>query len=145
MSHSGPETPVSPGADPAPSAQILALVAARTDNAVILANSEGLVVWVNEGFTRLTGYSLEEARNQKPGHLLQGPDTNQETVRFMRDQIRRQARFQTEIRPSRAGRFAATGVSRKWRSMPAAPSSSASKTAGPQQTAMPNPTLDHSE
>lgn len=97
MSHSGPETPVSPGADPAPSAQILALVAARTDNAVILANSEGLVVWVNEGFTRLTGYSLEEARNQKPGHLLQGPDTNPETVRFMRDQIRRQAQFQTEI------------------------------------------------
>ena len=97
MSHTAPEAPLAPGTDPDPNAQILALVAARTDNAVILANSAGLVVWVNEGFTRLTGYSLEEARNQKPGHLLQGPDTNPETVRFMRDQIRRQARFQTEI------------------------------------------------
>jgi PAS domain-containing protein len=38
----------------------LALIAARTDNAVILSDAQGRIEWVNEGFTRLTGYLLEE-------------------------------------------------------------------------------------
>jgi len=80
-----------------PDVHILALIAARTDNAVVLTNSDGRVVWVNEGFTRMTGYSLAEACDQKPGYLLQGPDTDPDTIRFMRDQIRMKARFQTEI------------------------------------------------
>ncbi|MHC5011962.1 MAG: PAS domain-containing protein, partial [Planctomycetota bacterium] len=38
----------------------LALIASRTDNAVVLTDAEGRVEWVNEGFTRLTGYDLSE-------------------------------------------------------------------------------------
>src|SRR5688572_416656 len=33
----------------------LALVTNRTDNAVFLANPEGVIEWINEGFTRMTG------------------------------------------------------------------------------------------
>jgi len=68
-------------------ARKLALVAARTDNAVVLTDSEGRAVWVNEGFTRLTGYSLGEVLGKKPGQLLHGPGTDLETVRLIRERL----------------------------------------------------------
>jgi PAS domain S-box-containing protein len=52
-------------------ARKLALIAARTDNAVVLTDETGRVVWVNEGFARLTGYTAEEVVGRKPGELLQ--------------------------------------------------------------------------
>ncbi len=54
----------------------LALVASRTANAVGLSDAEGKVIWVNEGFTRLFGYTLEEARGQFGPFLIKGPKTN---------------------------------------------------------------------
>ena len=56
-------------------ARTLAMVASRTDNAVILTDSHGLVEWINDGFTRLTGYGLDEVVGRKPGNILQGPGT----------------------------------------------------------------------
>ena len=60
--------------------ETLALVASKTDNAVIITDREGKIEWVNDGFERISGYTLEEASGRKPGHLLQGPDTDPETV-----------------------------------------------------------------
>ncbi len=42
-------------------ARKLALVASRTDNAVIITDADVCIEWVNDGFTRITGYVLEEA------------------------------------------------------------------------------------
>ncbi len=75
----------------------LALIAARTDNAVVLTDAAGLVVWVNEGFTRLTGYTLEEMLGRKPGAVLQGLRTDKATVHRMRDRLRRGEGFTEEI------------------------------------------------
>ncbi|MFN8634114.1 MAG: histidine kinase dimerization/phospho-acceptor domain-containing protein [Chloroflexota bacterium] len=79
----------------------LALVASRTDNAVTIVDvvdSENLkIVWANDSFTRMTGYTLDEARGKKPGELLRGPDSDFNTVLFMRDAIRRGEPFSTEI------------------------------------------------
>jgi PAS domain S-box-containing protein len=58
----------------------LALVASRTANAVGLSDADGKVVWVNEGFTRLFGYTLEEARGQFGPFLIKGPKTNVRTL-----------------------------------------------------------------
>jgi PAS domain S-box-containing protein len=38
----------------------LSLVASKTDNSVIIANADGDIEWVNDGFTRLLGVSFEE-------------------------------------------------------------------------------------
>ncbi len=65
----------------------LALVAARTDNMVIITDPKGKIEWVNEGFTRQTGYTPAEAAGKIPGHLLQGPDTDPTTTALMREQI----------------------------------------------------------
>ncbi|WP_224240178.1 PAS domain S-box protein [Hyalangium gracile] len=67
----------------------LALVAARTDNAVIITDSTGRTEWVNEGFTRITGYTLEETVGRKPGELLQGPDTDRKSIVAMSEALHR--------------------------------------------------------
>jgi PAS domain S-box-containing protein len=54
----------------------LALVASRTANAVGLADAEGRVQWINEGFTRLFGYTIDEARGHFGPHLIKGPGTD---------------------------------------------------------------------
>jgi PAS domain S-box-containing protein len=40
--------------------ELLSLVASKTDTAVIIANEKGHFVWVNQGFVKLYGYTLNE-------------------------------------------------------------------------------------
>ena len=78
-------------------AEKLALVASRTDNAVIITDLHGNIEWVNDGFTRISGYTLGEVIGKKPGSFLQGPDTSPETVEFMRSHLVRGEGFRAEI------------------------------------------------
>lgn len=66
---------------------ILSLVAAKTDNAAYVADSDWRIVWVNAGFERLTGYSSEEAVGKTPRELLHGRDTDEETVKAILDAV----------------------------------------------------------
>lgn len=75
----------------------LALVAARTDNAVILTNANGEIEWVNEAFARITGYTLAEVLGKKPGYLLQGPKTDPQTVELIRNSLKDGRSVFTEI------------------------------------------------
>ena len=45
----------------------LAMVARRTTNGIVVTDATGGVEWVNEGYVRLTGYTLEDVRGQKAG------------------------------------------------------------------------------
>jgi PAS domain S-box-containing protein len=86
-------------------ARKLALVASRTDNAVMVVDvvpntaedQQMRIAWANASFTRMTGYTLEEARGKTPGQLLRGPDSSFEAVRQMRDAVRRGEPFSTEL------------------------------------------------
>jgi PAS domain S-box-containing protein len=53
--------------------------------AVILTDPNQRIIWVNEDFTAITGYSLGEAIGRVPGKILQGPKTDQAA----RDRIRK--------------------------------------------------------
>ena len=64
-------------------AKRLSLVAENTNNAVILADADGNVEWVNAAFTRITGYSFKEVIGKKSGELLQGKGTNPEAAARM--------------------------------------------------------------
>ena len=77
--------------------RLLAAVAAHTDNAVVITDAEGKVVWVNRGFEKLTGYTLEEVKGKIPGRILQGPDTDPQTVARIREKVRRKEAFVEEI------------------------------------------------
>lgn len=51
---------------------LLSLVANQTDNSVIIANANREIEYVNPGFTKLTGYTMDEVIGRKPGDFLQG-------------------------------------------------------------------------
>jgi PAS domain S-box-containing protein len=76
----------------------LSLIAARTSNAVILTDRLGRIEWVNDGFSRMTGFTLEEARSRKPGDFLQGEETDPDLVALMRERIAEGRGFEVEIK-----------------------------------------------
>lgn len=53
----------------------LAMVAIKSYNAVTIANKEGKIEWVNEGFTRLFGYKLEDVKGTYGQVLRRGENT----------------------------------------------------------------------
>jgi len=75
----------------------LALVASHTINGVVITDVDGKVDWVNPGFTRITGYTLAEVRGKKPGHVLQGSDTDRAVVAQMRERLAAQEGFKVEL------------------------------------------------
>jgi PAS domain S-box-containing protein len=75
----------------------LALVASRTYNGVIITDAAGLIEWTNDAFTRITGYTAEEAIGRTPDALLSGPATAP-AVREEQAAARRENRgFQIEV------------------------------------------------
>jgi PAS domain S-box-containing protein len=77
--------------------QKLSLIASKTDNVAIVTNSHGEIEWVNHSFHKLTGYTLAEVIGKKPGDILQGAKTSQETVASIHDALAKQEPFFGEI------------------------------------------------
>ncbi|MDF1549114.1 MAG: YfiR/HmsC family protein [Bacteroidales bacterium] len=48
----------------------LSLVASKTDNSVIIANVDGEIEWVNDGFTRLLGLTFEEFSSEYGSNMF---------------------------------------------------------------------------
>jgi PAS domain S-box-containing protein len=53
----------------------LALAATQSCNSVVIADSKGNIEWVNEGFTKLTGYKLTDVQNTHGEILRRGQPT----------------------------------------------------------------------
>lgn len=77
--------------------EMLSLVAAETDNLVVITDAEERIEYVNEGFTRLTGYTFAECVGKKPGTFLQGEKTDPETIKQVRQKIQAREPFYDEI------------------------------------------------
>jgi PAS domain S-box-containing protein len=63
--------------------KILSMVARETLNAVMIMRPTGEMVWVNEGFTRLTGFTLDDVLNSRAP--MYGPETNMESLQQMKE------------------------------------------------------------
>jgi diguanylate cyclase (GGDEF)-like protein/PAS domain S-box-containing protein len=61
--------------------QYLALAAQHTGNGVVFTDRDHRIVWVNDGFTRLSGYALAEVVGRRPGSVLATDTTPPETTR----------------------------------------------------------------
>jgi len=75
----------------------LSLVASHTTNLVIITDRDGHIEWVNSSFEQRTGYTLQAIIGRKPGALLQGPDTDADTVKLMAEAVRQGQGFQVDI------------------------------------------------
>lgn len=76
---------------------LLSLIAEKNINAVIICNNEGRIEWVNSSFISMSGYEVNELIGKKPGWLLQGPESNPQTIEYLRTQIKKGQPFSCEI------------------------------------------------
>ncbi len=78
--------------------QKLSLVASRTNNAVIMTNAQGYIDWVNESFSRLTGYAQDEVSGKTILDCLapRNPNTAGTLERF----IQKNEAFNMELQTS---------------------------------------------
>jgi PAS domain S-box-containing protein len=76
----------------------LSLVASRANNSVLIADKNYRIEWANAGFTRLLGYSLEEARGKTPLELLHSGKINEERFSLLKEQLLRGEPISFEIR-----------------------------------------------
>ena len=65
----------------------LSMVASRTEDGVVVTDADGRVEWINRAFPKITGYNIDELRGRKPGHVLQGPDTDKQTIARIRKNL----------------------------------------------------------
>lgn len=78
-------------------AQRLAEIARRTSNAIVITDVHGRVEWVNEGFTRISGYSLEEVAGKTPGKMLMGPKSDAQVAQAISEASQREEPINAEI------------------------------------------------
>ncbi|MBE0649070.1 MAG: PAS domain-containing protein [Bacteroidales bacterium] len=84
--------------------QKLSLVASKTSNGVVITDKNKRIEWVNEGFTRLTGYTLKEVEGEHPGKFLHGKETNPETRDRIRSMLQQKESFtETILNYTKAG------------------------------------------
>jgi PAS domain S-box-containing protein len=76
---------------------LLALVANKTDHAVFLTSREGVIEWVNEGFTRVSGHLPADATGKQPGAVLLGGLHNINVTQKIREGLAQQKVFTVEM------------------------------------------------
>ncbi len=78
----------------------LSLAVEQSSEAIIIANAEHVIEYVNEAFTRITGYSREEVTGRKPSMLRSGK-TPPATYEAVRSALSRGASWKGEFRNRR--------------------------------------------
>lgn len=66
----------------------LAMVAHSTTSSVMITDAGENIIWVNQGFTKISGYNLDELKGKKIGYSLEGPEVDiqaQKRLRFAID------------------------------------------------------------
>ncbi|HTF05666.1 MAG TPA: PAS domain S-box protein, partial [Bacteroidia bacterium] len=76
--------------------QLLAMVASRANAIVMITDKDDVVEWVNEEFTRITGYESHEIIGQQPS-MLRGVETDEETIKRIRQKKQSGEAFHDEI------------------------------------------------
>ncbi|QCR21223.1 PAS domain S-box protein [Pontibacter sp. SGAir0037] len=75
----------------------LSLVASKTTNGIYITDAQGFVEWVNEGFTRLTGYILPEVKGKRCSSFMQEPGTDKALARRILEKIKQREPFEEEV------------------------------------------------
>ena len=78
-------------------ARRLALVAEHTTDSVIITDADGKIEWVNDAFTRITGYGFYEAVGLNPGDILNVPETDLAAIEALDNPENRQKNRRVEV------------------------------------------------
>jgi diguanylate cyclase (GGDEF)-like protein/PAS domain S-box-containing protein len=77
--------------------QLLSLAANETDTAIIITDASGRTIYLNDGFTRMLGYTLAEMQGKVPSAIVTGPHTDAETLMRVRQHVVFGESFRAEI------------------------------------------------
>ncbi len=77
--------------------KILSTIAEKSRLAIIVTDKDRNISWVNNSFTKVTGFSSEECVGQNPRVLLSGPLTDKMNLDALKSKIDSLEEFDTEI------------------------------------------------
>lgn len=63
----------------------LSAVARNTSNAVVITDASFMVEWVNSGFEKISGYSLNDVVSKNPFDVIKGLNTNNDSLQYIND------------------------------------------------------------
>lgn len=75
----------------------LALVAHNSTNSVMITDASENIIWINEGYTRISGFTLEEIRSKKIGYSLQTNGAETEASKKIRSYLSHRMPFKDEF------------------------------------------------
>lgn len=75
----------------------LSRVANQTTNGVVMTDVDGRIEWVNQGFTRISGYMPEEVYGRRPCDVLQGDSTAPEAIAIMSKALKNSEPFEVDV------------------------------------------------
>jgi PAS domain S-box-containing protein len=75
----------------------LSTVASKISNGVIISNAKSEVVWINDAFTKITGFDLNDVVNRKLGDIITSPESPQDIVAEARRATNNKQSFSVEL------------------------------------------------
>jgi len=75
----------------------LSFVASKVNNGVVINDSQNKVTWINDAFTKITGFSLEDLKGKPLGDLISGPDTDWSLIENARELTQQKQSFTVDL------------------------------------------------
>lgn len=66
----------------------LAMVVERTVNGFVITDTKARIQWINRGFTRISGYTLEELKGKDPGEILRSENSDPKVLKRMSQAVK---------------------------------------------------------
>jgi PAS domain S-box-containing protein len=77
--------------------KLLSLVASNTTSGVVINNSDGEIEWVNDAFEKITGYSVNDVKDNHLGDILQGELTDTSIIQKGRELSKKKESFEVDL------------------------------------------------
>ncbi|MDQ7947742.1 MAG: PAS domain S-box protein [Pedobacter sp.] len=75
----------------------LSFVASKVNNGVVINDAHNHVTWVNEAFTKITGFTLNDLKGKPLGDLISGPDTDWSLIENARGLTQQKQSFTVDL------------------------------------------------
>lgn len=75
----------------------LSLIATKSKSGVIITDTYGRIEWVNDAFTKISGFHLDEIKGRKPKDFLQGQATNDNKRQLLSEALSKKEDIETVI------------------------------------------------
>lgn len=75
----------------------LSFVASKVNNGVVINDSHNNVTWINDAFTKITGFTLADLKGKRLGDLISGPDTDWGLIENARELTQQKQSFTVDL------------------------------------------------